>query len=146
MIYVAISPIHLHLYKKAMKITTRQYRTLLVIWIIIVLLLLLLPQSSFAHANRLINFPHKDKIAHFCLFGVLSFLLFKNLEYCNKVFKIRVRLLTITLIFSFGLLTEILQEMMYNTSKRNFSLADLFFDTLACVVVMIGLYLYKRRH
>ncbi|MBR1774964.1 MAG: VanZ family protein [Bacteroidales bacterium] len=127
------------------QITKKQYNIALVIWTIIVLTLLLIPSSSFSHTPKLINIPHSDKFAHFILFGVLSFLLFKNMEFIKKKLFLNIYLLNILYIFLFGLLTETLQGLMYNTAKRNFSLGDLAFDTLASITVMCIMFALNKR-
>ena len=129
-----------------MKVTRKQYHLILTVWTIIVLVLLLMPSSSFSSANKLVNIPHADKIAHFVLFGMLSVLLFKNLEFVKKKEISNIYFLTIVDIFVFGLFTEILQGLMYNTAKRSFSLVDLAFDVLSSVVTMSILYLLYGRN
>ena len=127
------------------KFTFKQYCTALIIWTVIVLTLLLMPSSSFSHAPKLLNIPHSDKIAHFVLFSAESFLLFMTLKLSDKKNFSNLYIFTTGVIFIFGLLTEILQGLMYNTAKRNFSLGDLAFDTLACIAAMLFLYWLNKR-
>ncbi|MBQ9313339.1 MAG: hypothetical protein IJ213_09900 [Bacteroidales bacterium] len=127
------------------------FKYLLLFWTVVVFVLLLLPQSSFAHAPRFpflafLRWKHMDKVVHFIMFFIESWLLFRHLEFSKKFSLKKLSFITILSIFSLGLFTEVLQEITYNTAKRNFSLADLFFDTLAsiCVVIIIN-QLYKRK-
>jgi len=127
-------------------ITKRQYGIGLLIWTVIILILLLLPASSFSNTPKIINIPHADKIVHFGLFGVLSFLLYHNFKNIRQNFLINKYLLTIIVVSLFGFLTEVLQGLMYATAKRNFSLYDWLFDSLSAIVVVFSLYLYYRYH
>ena len=125
-------------------ITKRQYNIGLAVWTIIILVLLLLPASSFSNTPKFINIPHADKIVHFGLFGVLSFLLYHNLRNIKQNFLINKYLLTVIVVSLFGFLTEVLQGLMYNTAKRSFSLYDWLFDTISAILMVFCLYLYYR--
>ncbi|MBR1625929.1 MAG: VanZ family protein [Bacteroidales bacterium] len=124
-----------------MAVTKKQYQYALLIWVAVILFLLLMPASSFPKTTKLINIPHLDKIVHSFLFGVLSFLLYRNLKYTVRFNNnLSVYYIVIICVSLFGLFTEVMQGLMYNTAKRNFSWADLFFDFLASVVVTVAIY------
>lgn len=128
----------------------KTYTILLLVWTIVVFTLLLMPQSSFTHAPRFpflafLRWQHIDKVVHFVMFAIESWLLFRVRELNfikkntrkDKGMKKSLAWFTILMVFSLGLFTEILQGLTYNTQKRCFSLWDLFFDTLASIFVVV---------
>lgn len=127
------------------RISQKQYIALLIAWTAIILLLLLLPSKAFASGGRLLTIPHADKAVHFVLFATETFLCIKNLEFVKEKIHYNIYLSAVTDIFFFGLLTEILQGLMYNTAKRTFSWADLAFDTLAAIAAALVMYFNKRK-
>ena len=133
----------------------KTYTIFLVVWTIIVFTLLLMPQSSFTHAPRFpflafLRWQHMDKVVHFTMFAIESWLLFRVKELNthskdDKKTKKSLAWFTILVIFSMGLFTEILQGLTYNTQKRCFSLWDLFFDTLASIFVVVVINLFFKK-
>lgn len=71
------------------------------------------------------------------MFFCESWLLFRSVELKKHFSFPRISKIVVITITVFGLVTEILQGITYNTAKRNFSLADLFFDVLASVVAVL---------
>ncbi len=142
----------------SIRLSFKQYLLALIVWTVIILILLLLPSSSFSRPARFIHIPHADKIVHSILFFVLSFLFFNtiysfkftNLKNNNsKIYRkisSNLYLFSILVISSFGLMTEILQGLMYNTAKRSFSLWDWAFDTMASILAIVFLYFYNKRN
>lgn len=132
------------------KINYKIYRIALVFWAAFLLVLLLMPASSFAHPPQFLAFKEADKFVHFCLFGFLTYLTFENLI-INKFYqKHNIYFWCVIFVSFFGFITECLQELFYNTSKRKFSFGDWFFDTLASIVIIICLmifyhYYYKSK-
>ncbi|MBR1769717.1 MAG: VanZ family protein [Bacteroidales bacterium] len=114
----------------------KTYYVLLVICTLAIITLLLLPSSSFSHAPKIIFWKHSDKVAHFIVFFGESWLLFRSIEFYKAYNFKRISRIVVIFIFFFGLSTEILQGITYNTAKRNFSLWDLFFDVLASIVAV----------
>lgn len=111
------------------------YFILLILWLIVILVLLLMPANSLDRTPLILDIEHLDKIVHFVLFGVLSFLVLKNMQYMKNP-KINVALLTIIMVSSFGIVTEILQLCMHNITERFFSVADIICDTVASMTVV----------
>lgn len=117
------------------------YRIALIIWTLIVLTLLIMPAKAFYHPLRFLTFHHADKLIHFCLFGMLTFLMYKSLP---KIIIKRKQLTIIISISAFGFLTECIQGLMYNTSQRSFSIYDWLFDTLAAIFIIAFLFVYEK--
>ncbi|MDO5760344.1 MAG: hypothetical protein Q4Q06_04905 [Bacteroidota bacterium] len=121
------------------------YYFLFVVCTIVITTLLLLPANLFSNTPKIVLWKHSDKVVHFLMFFCESWLLFRSIE-LRKGYKFsRISKIVVLSISIFGLFTEILQGITYNTAKRNFSLADLFFDILASVVAVLVInFLHKR--
>lgn len=80
------------------------------------------------------------------MFFCESWLLFRSVELKKHYSFSHINRIVIISIAIFGLVTEILQGITYNTAKRNFSLADLFFDILASVFAVLIINLLNKKH
>lgn len=79
------------------------------------------------------------------MFFCESWLLFRSVELKKNFSFSRINKIVVVSITIFGLVTEILQGITYNTAKRNFSLADLFFDMLASVIAVLVINLLHKK-
>lgn len=122
------------------------YYLLLVICTIVITILLLLPADVFSHGSKIVLWKHSDKVVHFLMFFCESWLLFRSVELKKHYSFSHINRIVIISIAIFGLVTEILQGITYNTAKRNFSLADLFFDILASVFAVLIINLLNKKH
>lgn len=106
--------------------------------------LLFAPSSAFSKTPSLFHIPNSDKIVHFIMFFVLSFLLYKNLLFIRHYPHKKISTIILSSIFLFGLLTETIQGLTFNILKRSFSLYDLLADVLAAIVVIIVFYFKNK--
>jgi len=86
-----------------------------------------------------------DKVIHFIMFFCESWLLFRTIELKKNLNLLPISKIVIVSISIFGLITEILQGITYNTAKRSFSLWDLFFDILASLIAVIIINILDKR-
>lgn len=87
------------------------------------------------------DIPGLDKVVHFVMYGVLSFLLLWAVEKTiRNSLKLWNLLLIVLLSSSFGLLMEILQKTM--TSVRNFDIYDIIANIIG---VLLGCGVYVLR-
>lgn len=126
--------------------SNKVYYSSLVICTIVITLLLLLPAGVFSHGSKIVLWKHSDKVVHFLMFFCESWLLFRSVELKKHYSFSNINRIVVIAISIFGLVTEILQGITYNTAKRNFSLADLFFDILASVVAVLIINLLHKKH
>ncbi len=126
-------------------INNKTYYTLFVICTMCIITLLLLPSSAFSSAPRIMFWKHSDKVAHFIMFFGESWLLFRCLELSRNYDFKKISRIVLFSVFIFGLITEILQGITYNTAKRKFSLWDLLFDTLACIIAIVIINLLAKK-
>ncbi len=125
--------------------SNKVYYSLFVICTIVITILLLLPAGVFSHGPKIVLWKHSDKVVHFLMFFCESWLLFRSVELKKNFSFSRISKIVVVTIAIFGLVTEILQGVTYNTAKRNFSLADLFFDILASVVAVFVINLLHKK-
>ncbi len=100
-------------------------KTLLFFYVIIVTGLSLLPASLFPISGEAL-FPHADKVVHFVMYAIFTFLLFYTWPdrfSCNKT-----QFIPILYIFIWGTVMEILQGI--GDYGRNFSYLDIVANTL----------------
>jgi hypothetical protein len=110
-------------------LSTRSY---LIVFLIIVLTTIKIPEGNSENFFSII--PHKDKIAHFVFFCLLTLSVKYDLKiYTHITFRI------ITLLFSFGLIIEIIQLLFL--SYRSFEFFDLAINLGG---IIFGLYLYIK--
>ncbi|MBQ4420066.1 MAG: hypothetical protein II878_00790 [Bacteroidales bacterium] len=126
-------------------LSSKQYYTLFVICTLCIITLLLLPMSAFSHTPRIVLWKHSDKVVHFIMFFGESWLLFRSIEFMKNYSFKKISRIVLLSIFFFGLITEILQGLTYNTAHRKFSLWDLLFDVLASIVVVIVINILSTR-
>ncbi|MCH3924648.1 MAG: VanZ family protein [Bacteroidales bacterium] len=127
-----------------MKNKKRFYFIGIIFWIVFMCVLLFAPSSAFSKTPSLFHIPNSDKIVHFIMFFVLSFLLYKNLLFIRHYPHKKISTIILSSIFLFGLLTETIQGLTFNILKRSFSLYDLLADVLAAIVVIIVFYFKNK--
>lgn len=125
--------------------SNKVYYSLFVTCTIVIIVLLLLPAGVFSHSPKIVLWKHSDKMVHFLMFFCESWLLFRCVELKKHFSFTRISKIVVVAISVFGLVTEILQGITYNTAKRNFSLADLFFDFFASVVAVLVINLLHKK-
>ena len=105
-------------------------------WACIVAILCLLPQSVFYEPGFLQNLP-ADKIVHFVMFFILSFLAWRGVQ-IKKFVPLNIWFLFVFLmLIAYGGLTELAQDWLTKTRHTE------FFDFLADFVgVLFGLFFY----
>ena len=125
----------------------KYYYILFVICTLCIITLLLLPMSAFSYTPKIVVWKHLDKVVHFFMFFGESWLLFRCIEFIKRYAYRKINYIVFISISLFGLITEFLQKVTYNTAKRTFSLWDLLFDVLACIVaiLVINILLYKLK-
>ena len=81
---------------------------------------------------KVLNFPHMDKVAHFCMyFGFMSALIFETYIINKK----RHSFFALALIpLFFGIVMEFLQSVF--TATRNASIYDVLFNTLGILLAI----------
>jgi len=120
-----------------LKFLSKYYLSVLVAIIILVLSLVPIDTSA---GSALINFPHADKVAHFMLYGLLSFLLLHELHR-NFNGKFSVILFTLILCLSYGGVIEIFQSFIDGRSAEAY---DLLADFLGSLMAIPAFFLFKR--
>jgi VanZ family protein len=113
------------------------------IWACIIALLCLLPQSAFYNPSFLQKLP-ADKIVHFGMFFILSFLSWRGLNRkLPFVFNLRFIYLLLILI-AYGGLTELSQDWL--TSTRHTEFLDFLSDVVGIIIGFFSyLVVYKRK-
>lgn len=117
-----------------------KYSVLCVLWLAEVIYALLLIPPDLASKPQL-SIPGADKVAHFVLFAVLTFLLVKALKERNIQVKIPV---IFTILFAFGVATEVIQG--YFIEHRSGDPWDLLADMLGVVVVLFLINFKKTKN
>lgn len=99
----------------------------------------LIPINTSAGSGFL-NFPHVDKLVHFMLYGLLSFILLHDL---HKIFNNKSSLILLTLILcvSYGGLIEVFQSFI---DGRSGELYDLLADFAGSLTAIPAFYLFRR--
>lgn len=120
-----------------LKFLSKYYMSFLVATIILVLSLVPINTSM---GSGIMDFPHADKMAHFMLYGLLSFLLLHELNR-NFTGKISIILFTLILCLIYGGLIEIFQGLI---DGRSSELYDLLADFIGSVMAIPAFYLFKR--
>ena len=106
------------------------------VWACIVAVLCLLPQSVFYEPGFLRNLP-ADKIAHFGMFFILSFLVWRGMQ-IKKFVPLNYRLLFVfLLLIAYAALTELAQDWLTNTRHSEF--LDFLTDFVG---LLFGLFFY----
>ena len=105
-----------------------------ILWSLTILVMCVIPAGNLPDTN--ISIPYFDKIVHFGIFGILSFILisiFKE-QYNYK------KSIVITLIICsiYGYVIELLQK--YVSSGRSYEFLDVLFDIIGCI---FGILFYK---
>lgn len=118
-------------------LNSKTYYILFVVCTLCIITLLLLPLSVFSATPNIVLWKHSDKVVHFIMFFGETWLLFRCIEFIKEYAFKKISYIVFISVFLFGLMTEVLQKITYNTAKRNFSVWDLLFDTLACVVAIV---------
>lgn len=112
-----------------------KYTSAAFIWLLFILVVLFMPTSSIEQP-KLASFPGGDKIVHFILFAVLTFLVAMAL----KERKIRYTpMLLLLVLSSFGLTTELVQIFL---EERNGDVWDWIADTagVGCILLIFKIY------
>lgn len=120
-----------------MKILFKYYLSFLVA--IIILVLSLIPVNT-SVGSGLLDFPHVDKVAHFMLYGLLSFILLHEL---HRNFKgnFSIILFTLILCLCYGGMIEIFQFFIDGRSSEAY---DLLADFLGSIMAIPVFYFFKR--
>jgi len=120
-----------------LKFLSKYYLSFLVA--IIILVLSLIPINT-SVGSGLLDFPHADKVAHFMLYGLLSFILLHELHR-NFKGKISIILFTLILCLSYGGMIEIFQSFIDGRSSEAY---DLLADFIGSIMAIPAFYLFKR--
>jgi VanZ family protein len=99
------------------------------VWAVIVCILHLVKVDIDPDREKLI--PHADKIVHFSMFAVLSFLLLRSLIFHHKVADARTIFLTIFVCLIYGALMECSQTL--SNTRRSADIYDWLADGLGAV-------------
>lgn len=107
-----------------------KYTVAAICWLIIVVFVLLSPRGNLP-ANESLNLPGLDKLVHFILFAILTFLIAMAIE--ERRFSIHVWLIGIGLCIFAGL-TEIAQTFIQD---RTGDILDLIADVFGVIAVLL---------
>ncbi len=113
---------------------------IVIIWASIVLILSGMPVYDL-NKDRFINIPHLDKIIHFAMYYILSFLIiYSNHTNKNNNFTFK-KTSTISFIISFayGITIEIMQHYIF--ISRGFDILDIIANTSG---ILISILFYKK--
>ncbi|NOZ47971.1 MAG: glycine cleavage system protein H [Chlorobi bacterium] len=114
-------------------------------WAIIVFILSSLPGSDFDEVP-FFNIPYFDKLVHFGMYAVLTFIFLFELN--NNSFSTLPKIKAIVLIgfvsISYGLLLEILQKYLF--TERSAELADFIANTIGCLVAIFAFLTTTRKY
>lgn len=94
------------------------------VWIIFIGILSLLPPSELSGLSFL-HIPGMDKVLHFIFYVVLAIFLSNTLFQELKTSKLKIRITTVLLCLSYGLLIEFLQPLTGRSKSFNDLLADI---------------------
>lgn len=107
-----------------------KYTFAAIVWLATVLVLLLVPPGNLA-AHESLKLPGLDKIIHFMLFAILTFLFAKAIEEHRLSMNVWTLGLSIS---AFAGITEIAQTFIKN---RNGDILDLCADVLGVIAVLL---------
>ena len=82
-----------------------------IIWMLVIAYLLFIPGNDLPHNKFLDSIPHLDKIVHFVLFTVFTFLLHFEKKIAFKVIRITDHIQIILIAAAYGACTEIVQGL-----------------------------------
>lgn len=98
-------------------------------WSLLIAYLLFIPGNDLPHNKFLDSIPHLDKIVHFVLFTVFTFLLYFEKKIANKVIRTVDHIQLILIAATYGACTEIIQGLMI--FERTGSWFDYLTDLIA---------------
>ncbi len=105
-------------------------------WIIIIFYLSFIPGNDLPKIN---NIPNLDKIVHFSLYSVLSFLCLSTLSSSKRKIDKKI---VLGIIFSIGVFVEIMQGLL--PIQRSFSFFDMMANTCGILAGLLVFSLLKR--
>jgi len=112
---------------------SNKYLLLSIIWTIITMVMLFTPESSI-EVDRTFFIPGMDKVVHFILFAIWTFLVAKAYSERQKMTPI----MTLGIVF---LLLAIATEVIQHYIGRTFEMKDILADVSGSI---IGLLIFKR--
>ncbi len=114
-----------------------KYNFLTILWAIFILILTLTPGNAMPDTESF-NIPNSDKIAHFSVFGVFAYLMYRGFTKQHEFKKLKNYSLEISLLISvcFGIIIEFLQTRI---PGRGFDLLDILANTSG---IALGLSVY----
>ena len=112
------------------------------LWLVAVTLLSLMPADN-VRDSQLFSFPYLDKIVHFIMYAILSFLLYQAILRFHGISE-RIRVLVITIIITvvYGGLMELVQ-LKYIPSRLG-DLLDLASNAAGCICGILLFESYYR--
>lgn len=111
-------------------------------WNLIILILSLMPSDGIPD-SKWWQFPHIDKVVHFIMYAILTFLILqKNHIMFGKFKQINVLALTFFYVFFMGFFIEILQNSFL--IGRNFDIFDVVANTAGLVSALITYRIYHH--
>ncbi|MBO7277466.1 MAG: VanZ family protein [Bacteroidales bacterium] len=111
---------------------------ILALWTAFMLFMLLAPANMLSQRqSSFFNIPHSDKIIHCGLFCVFTYLLQIVLVFNSSLKTLKLYFVSIVVVLSLGMLTEILQALTFDWCGRRFELKDYFCDVLGGVFALV---------
>lgn len=109
-----------------------------ILWAIIILVLCGMPPQD-VDKVKFIDFPHIDKVVHFCLYFVMGVLVVAVLSLNGTLKKSKwLLLVSISICFIYGWIIEIFQQVLF--TGRSYEVMDIVADTAGAIV---GVLLYR---
>lgn len=104
-----------------------------IVWAIVIFILCTLPGQDLPDPH--LNIPHLDKIVHFGMFFIMALLLCNELEYQTRFSLRKIFLISVSVIFLYGGIIEILQKYFFNRSGDVLDLlADVAGGIIGCLL------------
>lgn len=102
-------------------------------WAIVIFILCTLPGQDIPDPH--LNIPHLDKMVHWGMFFIMALLLCNELEYQTRFSLRKIFLISVSVIFLYGGIIEILQEHFFNRSGDVLDLlADVAGGIIGCLL------------
>ncbi|PWJ44933.1 VanZ family protein [Sediminitomix flava] len=115
-----------------------------ILWMLFSLFLFLAPPSDFDTGNSLFDFPHKDKVAHIVIFGILSFLWMRVFNRTNLKTGTNISIYALIgfIVLSWAISTEVMQATL--TTTRSGDILDVFADLFGGSLGIVGYHILNR--
>lgn len=115
------------------------------LWALVILVLTGIPGSYIPQVKSFWEWLSYDKLVHFFIFGVLSYLLLNGFreQYLNGNFRLMYTIVLILLSMAYGLLTEVLQVKVF--VGRDGNIYDFLADSIGVLIGWLAFYLWHRK-